>query len=164
MERDIGIRNIVSILALGSFIPAALPMLDHFTRSEDAFNDYTEVCGEMVDFRRISSKGTFHGWKLIISSGSDSYKYQSRRESFYLPMLWAHLVEGQYLCVQELNGLFLMEPFIISVWTDQEFIVTPSSVRAEYFSKLKLSDTWMLLASFFFMTIYILISYKRRFL
>jgi hypothetical protein len=164
VERDIGIRNIVLIFALASFLPASLSMLDHFTRSESAFNDYTEICGNVIDFRRVSSKGTFHGWELIISSGGDLYEYQSKRESFYLPMKGAHLVKDQYICIRELNGLFLMESFIIRVWTEQKIIITPSSARVEYFSKLTLSDFWMLLTSFFFIIIYFFISYKRRFL
>jgi hypothetical protein len=164
MERDISIRNIVLIFAFGSFLPAGLSMMDHFTRSEDAFNDYTELCGQVVDFRRISSKGTFQGWRLTISSGGKSYKYQSRRRSFYVPMVAENIIAGQNICIRKLNGIFLMEPFIIDVWTDQGDVLSNWSIRHEYFSGVSSIDIWILLTSIFFLIIYFsIIIFERKF-
>lgn len=133
-ERYISYQNLALILSIGFSLSAFMGLLDHHTRSEKGFNDYTDVCGEVTDLRKSSNKGVFQGWRIVISDDQKNYIYILRQKEVYMPILFERPIIGKRLCIRQLNGKFLMKPFQIKIWNEEKNIVNPDTVKKYYFS------------------------------
>ena len=133
-ERKISYHKISLIFSIGLLLSTSMNLLDHHTRSEKGFNDYTDLCGKVTDLRKSSNKGVFQGWRLVISDDKNYHIYILRHKEVYMPILFERPIIGKRLCIRQLNGKFLMNPFQIKIWNKEKNIVTSDTVRKYYFS------------------------------